>query len=181
MSQQDRFEGGRILTPEEVARIEARKQAAVRVLKQWMHSLIVNHMDQKGWSYWNMLTGGDIAFQDMLAPVLAALSEDDQAYFAEMAKGVYFEDMIDLFGESFTSTTFTVVDTQQEQVTWGTVFVLARQEKRLTLALSAPVTPTQIEEIANLVTIGLILGFVVRGEIDLGERVINNLELSTPA
>ena len=79
-----------------------------------------------------------------------------------------------LIGESFTSTTFTVVDTQEERVTWGTVFVLTHKEKRLTLALSAPVTVKQIEEIANLVTIGLILGFVVRGEIDLGERVIHN-------
>jgi hypothetical protein len=80
-----------------------------------------------------------------------------------------------LIGESFISTTFTVIDTQEEQVTWGSVFVLTHQEKRLTLALSAPVTTGQIDDIADLVKIGLILGFVVRGEIDLGERVINNL------
>ncbi len=80
-----------------------------------------------------------------------------------------------LIGESFTSTTFTVVDTQEEQVKWGTVFVLIHKEKRLTLALSAPVTVKQIEEITNLVTTGPILGFVVRGEIDLGGLVINNL------
>ena len=54
--------------------------------------------------------------------------------------------------------------------------MLIHKGKRLTLALSAPVTPEQIEEIAYLVKIGLILGFVVRGEIDLGERVMNNLE-----
>jgi hypothetical protein len=81
-----------------------------------------------------------------------------------------------LIGESFTSTALTLVDTQEEQVTLGTVFVLNHKEKRLTLALSAPVTSQQIEEIAHLVKIGLILGFVVRGEIDLGERVMNNLE-----
>ena len=34
----------------------------------------------------------------------------------------------------------------------------------------------QIDDLAYLVKIGLILGFVVRGEIDLGERVINNLQ-----
>lgn len=79
-----------------------------------------------------------------------------------------------LIGESFTSTTFTVVDTQEERVTWGTVFVLTHKENRLTLELSAPVTSKQIEDIAYLVTIGLILGFVVRGEIDLGERTIHN-------
>ena len=46
----------------------------------------------------------------------------------------------------------------------------------LTLTLSAPATVGQIDDIAYLVKIGLTLGFVVRGEIDLGERVINNLE-----
>jgi hypothetical protein len=48
-------------------------------------------------------------------------------------------------------------------------------EKHLTLALSAPITPTQIEEIASLMNTGVILGFVVRGEIALGERIMNNL------
>src|SRR5260370_39686146 len=81
-----------------------------------------------------------------------------------------------LIGESFTSTTFTVIDAREEHVTWGTLFVLTHKEKRLTLALSAAVTPGQIDDIAYLVKTGLILGFVVRGEIDLGERVINNLE-----
>jgi hypothetical protein len=80
-----------------------------------------------------------------------------------------------LIGESFPPTTFAIIDTQEEQVTWGSVFVLTHKEKRLTLALSAPATVGQIDDIANLVKIGLILGFVVRGEIDLGERVINNL------
>ena len=42
-----------------------------------------------------------------------------------------------LFGESFTSTTFTIIDTHEEQVTWGTVFVLTHKEKRLTLAVLA--------------------------------------------
>jgi hypothetical protein len=81
-----------------------------------------------------------------------------------------------LIGESLSSTTLTIIDTQEEQVTWGTIFVLTHQEKRLTLALSAPATVGQIDDIAYLVKIGLILGFVVRGEIDLGGRVINNLE-----
>ncbi len=79
-----------------------------------------------------------------------------------------------LIGESFTSATFTVVDTQEERVTWGTVFVLTHKEKRLTLALSVPVTVKQIDDIAYLVKTGLVLGFVVRGEIDLGERTIHN-------
>lgn len=158
MSQQEPFEEGHFLTPEEVARIEARKQAAIRaaqgtpgtytkhlrlsidfhitiagtppdndglnepdpvhharqaqllaavksspaVLKQWMHDLVVSQMLQKGCSYWNSLTGGEVPFQDMLAPALAALSEEDQTYFAEEAMGGYFEDSIDLFSASFT-------------------------------------------------------------------------------
>jgi hypothetical protein len=81
-----------------------------------------------------------------------------------------------LIGESFPPTAFTIIDTQEEQARWGTVFVLAHQEKRLTLALSAPATVRQTDDIAYLVKIGLILGFVVRGEIDLGECVINNLQ-----
>jgi hypothetical protein len=80
-----------------------------------------------------------------------------------------------LIGESLTATAFTIVDTQEERVSWGDIFRLSRKEKRITLALSAPVTPGQLDDIAYLVKIGLILGFVVRGEIDLGERMINNL------
>jgi hypothetical protein len=40
----------------------------------------------------------------MLVLSLAALSEDDRAYFAEVATGESFEDMIDLFAASFTVT-----------------------------------------------------------------------------
>jgi hypothetical protein len=67
---------------------------------------------------------------------------------------------MDMTLRSASRSSSTVVDTQEEQVTWGTIFVLTHKEKRLTLALSAPVTPKQIEGIAYLVTIGLILGFV---------------------
>ena len=80
-----------------------------------------------------------------------------------------------LIGESFPPTTFTIIETQEDQATWGTIFVLTHQEKRLNLALSNQATVGQIDNIASLVKIGLMLGFVVRGEIDLGERVINNL------
>jgi hypothetical protein len=81
-----------------------------------------------------------------------------------------------LLGESFTRTPFTIIDAQEEQATCGTVFVLPHKEKRLTLSLSVPVTPWQIDDIAFLVKIGLILGFVIRGEIDLGEHVIHNFK-----
>ena len=86
------------------------------------------------------------------------------------------EHALSLIDELITATTFTVVDKQEERVSWGTVFTLTHKEQRLTLELSGPLMVEQIKDIANLVTIGLIWGFVARGEIDLGGRVINNLE-----
>lgn len=174
MSQQEPFEERRFLTPEEVARIEARKQAAIRraqgtpgtrtkhlrlsidfsvtiagippdddgmnepdpvyydrqarllaavksnrtVLERWMYGLIVGQMHQKSWSYWDQLIGGDITFREILAPALSSLSEDDQAYFTEMAKGVYFEDMIDLFSASFAIKEDAPVITDQGDEAW---------------------------------------------------------------
>jgi hypothetical protein len=157
-SEQAQGEEWRYLSPEEVAVIEARKQAAMRaaqatpgtrtqhlrlaidfhitiagtppdddgmsepdpvyhaqqarllvavkhnpaVLKQWMCRLIADQMAQKGSSFWDTLAGGEVALQDMLAPALATLAPDDQAYFAEIAAGDYFDDLIALFLASFT-------------------------------------------------------------------------------
>lgn len=157
MVPQEHFEDGHALTKEEVAQIEARKQAAIvaamstlgtitrhlrlsidfhitiagtppdddgmnepdsvfhaqqarllasvknnpSVLKQWMLSLIACQMQQKDWPFWDTLTGGEVALQDILAPALAVLPEDDQEYFAEMTKGLYFDDLINLFSASF--------------------------------------------------------------------------------
>lgn len=53
-------------------------------------------------------------------------------------------------------------------------FLIPYKEKRITLALTIPLTPEHIKDLADLVATGLLLGFLVRGEIDLGERVINN-------
>jgi hypothetical protein len=56
-------------------------------------------------------------------------------------------------------------------------FVITHNEKRLVFALRAPLDSKAIDDMAQLVTIGLILGFIVKGEIALsGEGgVINNL------
>jgi hypothetical protein len=56
-------------------------------------------------------------------------------------------------------------------------FVFTHHEKRLVFALRAPLIPKVIDEMAQLVATGLILGFVVKGEIALGSEVgvINNL------
>ena len=56
-------------------------------------------------------------------------------------------------------------------------FVITHHEKRMVFALRAPLDPKAIDDIAQLVTTGLILGFVVKGEIALGSEVgvFNNL------
>ena len=56
-------------------------------------------------------------------------------------------------------------------------FVFTHKEKRIVLALRAPLDPKAIEDLAQLVTTGLIFGFVVKGEIALGDEVgvINTL------
>ena len=56
-------------------------------------------------------------------------------------------------------------------------FVFTHNEKRMVFALRAPLAPKAIDDMARLVTTGLIFGFVVKGEIALGGEVgvINNL------
>lgn len=54
-------------------------------------------------------------------------------------------------------------------------FLLPYREKCITLALTIPITPEHIKDLADLVATGLLVGFLVRGEIDLDGGVINNL------
>jgi hypothetical protein len=56
-------------------------------------------------------------------------------------------------------------------------FVMMHNEKRMVFALRVPLYPKAIDDMAQLVTTGLILGFAVKGEIALGGEVgvINNL------
>ena len=56
-------------------------------------------------------------------------------------------------------------------------FVIMHMEKRMVFALRSPLDPQTIEDLARLVMTGLILGFVVKGEIALVDEVvvINNL------
>src|SRR5579872_1792898 len=54
------------------------------VLTRWMHDLIANEMYIHASHYWqDAIMGGEIAFQDILAPALAMLSEEDQEFFQE--------------------------------------------------------------------------------------------------
>lgn len=56
-------------------------------------------------------------------------------------------------------------------------FVITHAEKRMVFALREPLDPKSIDDMAQLVTTGLILGFTIKGEIALGGEVgvINNL------
>jgi hypothetical protein len=71
----------------------------------------------------------------------------------------------------------TVIDRREETrvSTIAEPFTICYKQMCLTLALSAALTPEQIKEIAELVTTGLLSGFIVQGEIDLGGQIINNL------
>jgi hypothetical protein len=71
-----------------------------------------------------------------------------------------------------------IAETQERVALEGSApFVITHNEKRLVLALSAPLDERSISEIAQLVVTGLMLGFVVKGEIALGGdgAVFNNL------
>lgn len=71
-----------------------------------------------------------------------------------------------------------IAETEERVLLEGSApFVVWHHEKRLVFALRAPLDPKAIGDIAQLVTTGLLLGFVVKGEIALGGEVgrFNNL------
>jgi hypothetical protein len=74
---------------------------------------------------------------------------------------------------------YTIIAEQEECVSLegSAPFVVTHHEKRLVFALRAPLDSKTIGDIAQLVVAGLILGFVVKGEIALGGEVgvFNNL------
>jgi len=74
---------------------------------------------------------------------------------------------------------YRLIAQQEERVSLESAapFVITHHEKRMVFALRAPLDPKAIDDIAQLVTTGLILGFVVKGEIALGGEVgvFNNL------
>jgi hypothetical protein len=74
---------------------------------------------------------------------------------------------------------YRLIAQQEERVSLESAvpFIFTHNEKRMVFALHAPLDPQAIEDLAQLVMTGLILGFVVKGEIVLGGEVgvINNL------
>lgn len=74
-----------------------------QVLTRWMHELIESNMLGHGWTWWEeALTDGDIAYTEILAPVLETLPAEDREYFDEVARLDVFEECIDMFSQSFT-------------------------------------------------------------------------------
>ncbi len=92
------------------------------------------------------------------------------------------EDVLSHLDEALTvaGIEYRLIAQQEERVSLESAapFVITHMEKRMVFALRAPLDPQTIEDLARLVTTGLILGFVVKGEIALVDEVvvINNLE-----
>jgi len=55
-------------------------------------------------------------------------------------------------------------------------FTISYLEKQVVFELYTPLTSAQIKDLVAYVTVGQIYGFTVKGEIDLGETTISNLE-----
>jgi hypothetical protein len=75
-------------------------------------------------------------------------------------------------------TTYTVQTGAEDQVALDMApFMVPQRQTQLVFALENPPTPHQIQQIAQEAATGLIYGFTVRGEINLGEgSFINNVE-----
>lgn len=75
--------------------------------------------------------------------------------------------------------TYRLIAEHEERVSLESAapFVITHSEKRMVFALRASLAPKVIDDMALLVTTGLILGFAVKGEIALDDEmgVINNL------
>jgi hypothetical protein len=74
-------------------------------------------------------------------------------------------------------TAYTVQTGAEERITLDMPpFTVAHRQTQLIFALESPPTHHQIQEIAQEAVTGLIYGFTVRGEVNLGEgTTINNL------
>ncbi len=75
--------------------------------------------------------------------------------------------------------TYHLIAQQEERISLESAapFVITHMEKRMVFALHAPLDHKGIDDMAQLVSAGLILGFAVKGEIALADKVgvINNL------
>lgn len=73
------------------------------VLKRWILEEIALQIEAHSvYELADMITGGEVALQDILAPALETLSAEDREYFDEVARLEVFEECIDMFMQSFT-------------------------------------------------------------------------------
>lgn len=84
-----------------------------------------------------------------------------------------------LIGEILTQggTLYTVLRSEEERISLDIAppFAVTHRQKQLLFALESPPTAQQIHEFAGEAITGLIYGFLLKGEIDLGESLINNI------
>ena|SRR5258708_5157673 len=84
--------------------LEAVKNHA-EVLTRWMYDQVASKMYGHTGTYWyDAIMGKEVPFQDILAPAIATLPEEDQAFFNEVIQLEVFEACIDMFMQSFTVT-----------------------------------------------------------------------------
>ena len=94
---------------------------------------------------------------------------------------VHEEDALSCIDETLTvaGIEYRLIAQQEERVTLESAapFIFTHNETRMVFALHAPLDPRAIEDLARLVSTGLVLGFVVKGKIALVDDVvvINNV------
>lgn len=91
--------------PEYDAR-QARLLEAVKnnpaMLTRWLQELVAGEMYGQVGTYWyDALLGGEEAYENLLAPTIATMSAEDQAFFRDTAQAGYFEEDIKMFRQSF--------------------------------------------------------------------------------
>ena len=109
------------------------------------------------------------------------MSEHPPTLLIVYLRSVHDEDALSHIDEALTVSgiEYRLIAQEEERVSLESAgpFIFTHYEKRMVFVLRAPLDPRAIEDLARLVTTGLILGFVVKGEITLGDEigVINNL------
>ena len=72
------------------------------MLSRWLQELVAGEMYREVGTYWyDALLGGEEAFEDILAPVIATMPVEDQEFFRDTAQAGYFEEDTKMFRQSF--------------------------------------------------------------------------------
>ncbi len=72
------------------------------MLTRWLQELVAGEMYRQVGTYWyDALLGGEEAYEDILAPVIATLPAEDQEFFHNSAQSGFFEEDFAMFRQSF--------------------------------------------------------------------------------